>query len=543
MGEDLFHEIPSTGRSPCQYCGCDCPHGQIPSQIESVQAPTQRTMAHLRRGNYYAQYTRKFSVGNGPLAWVQEYSVTKETGKMLGTLVALAVARMVNLETFIWDMPTGVLRDVWMALSSLANRPGRDCRLERVWVRWHDNTDNAMRSPSALLPSTSLSPLLRYSHVEYPSLSRLPPLKSLSVLDIDEPSYLEEMAVLIERSRDRLTELRIGISSRVYQCDWLKPAPSAQEDAPDVLHNWPKAGGVLEVLSGKWRDYLGHEEIVQPSPKKEEEPLSTGEQVMSHDELVEKASDDGTSSESQSPNHPTGNKVAASTTGQAVSETSDKIPLASFSSTTPTETGSDRVLKLEILELERVFLCIPVILQVIDWTRVTTLTILRCDGHEKLWRALRRQYAPSAFRNTPNYAKNQDDQSSSEYPLRIKHIHTDSVSPYLLLFIKDAIARNTLETVFLHEAPLYDSIVHIEAIYRNIIQAHRLSLKKILIDSTERSPNGTEVGTSRWRKWMFTRKMISFITSGRMPKLRELSMTINSRDWVSFNPVVLKAVG
>ncbi|GAQ07053.1 hypothetical protein ALT_4374 [Aspergillus lentulus] len=544
MGEDLFHETPSTGRSPCQHCGCDGRHGQMPNQRErmtlreSVPAPTQqRAMRQMRRGNYYAQYTRKFSVGNGPLAWVQEYAVTKETGKMLGTLVALAVARMVNLETFIWDMPTGVVRDVWMALSSLANRPGRDCRLERVWVRWHDNTENAMRPPSGLLPSASVSPLVRYSHVEYPSLSILPPLKSLSVLDIDEPSYLEEMAVLIDRSRDRLTELRIGISSRVYQCDWLKPrsAASAPEDASDENpHNWPKAGGVLEILLGKWQDYLGHGEIsVQPSSIKKG---FTGEQVMSHDELIETISDgDSTSPEPQSPNHLTGNKVAASTTVQAVSETSDKMPSASCYSTSRTETESDRILRLEILELERVFLCIPVILQAIDWTRVTTLTILRCDGHEKLWRALRRQYAPSASRNTPNYAMHQDDQASqSEYPLRIKHIHTDSVSPYLLLFIKDAIARNTLETVFLHEAPLYDSIVHIEAIYRNIIRAHRLSLRKILIDSTERSPNGTEVGTSRWRKWMFTRKMISFITSGRMPKLRELSMTINSKDWHYF---------
>ncbi|KAF7174206.1 hypothetical protein CNMCM5623_006691 [Aspergillus felis] len=550
MGEDLFHETPSAGRSPCQHCGCDGRHGQMPNQREkatmrgSAQAPTQqRTMWHMRRGNYYAQYTRKFSVGNGPLAWVQEYAVTKETGKMLGTLVALAVARMVNLETFIWDMPTGVVRDVWMALSSLGNRPGRDCRLERVWVRWHDNTENAMRPASGLLPSASMSPLVRYSHVEYPSLSILPPLKSLSVLDIDEPSYLEEMAVLIDRSRDRLTELRIGISSRVYQCDWLKPRStvSAQGDASDEdPHNWPKAGGVLEILSGKWQDYLGHGQIyVQPSPIKEgiqqEATFSAGEQVLSHDELIETISDgDGDSSEFQSPNHLTGNKFATSTTVQAVSEKSDKMPSASCYGTSRPETASDRILRLEILELERVFLCIPVVLQVIDWTRVTTLTILRCDGHEKLWRALRRQYAPSAVRNTPNYAKNQDQASESEYPLKIKHIHTDSVSPYLLLFIKDAIARNTLETVFLHEAPLYDSIVHIEAIYRNIIRAHRLSLKKILIDSTERSPNGTEVGTSRWRKWMFSRKMISFITSGRMPKLRELSMTINSKDWHYF---------
>src|SRR5699024_4943969 len=119
--------------SGCQHCGC--------SDHRHAESSAVGT-AKLRRGNYFAQYTRKFSVGNGPSDWVQEYSITKETGKMLGTLVALAVARMVNLEAFVWDMPTGVLRDVWIALASLANRPGHDCRLERVWVRWHDNSDN-----------------------------------------------------------------------------------------------------------------------------------------------------------------------------------------------------------------------------------------------------------------------------------------------------------------------------------------------------------------------------------------------------------------
>ena len=52
----------------------------------------------------FSQYTRKFSLGNGPPDWIQEYLITKEGGKMLGTLVALTVARMPNLETFIWDV-------------------------------------------------------------------------------------------------------------------------------------------------------------------------------------------------------------------------------------------------------------------------------------------------------------------------------------------------------------------------------------------------------------------------------------------------------
>ncbi|EAW11260.1 F-box domain protein [Aspergillus clavatus NRRL 1] len=553
MGENLFYELPSTGRfnNPCLYCGHNNKHAQEPRQLVT------NSMRHMRRGNYYAQYTRKFSVGNGPLAWVQEYAVNKETGKMLGTLVALAVARMVNLETFIWDMPTGVLRDVWIALSSLATRPGHDCRLERVWVRWHDNTENAMRS--SLLPAASASsPFQKYAHVEYPSLSILPPLRSLSVLDIDEPSYLEEMAVLIDRSRDRLKELRIGISSKTYQADWLKPkeSPSAghQDTSTETPLDWPKAGGVLEILAGEFKPQpCPVERSVRASSLKEGTERSGdmfAEQVLTEDLLVDAGSSSaGVVAESRSPQAP-GAVSAAQVPGNG-SPGNDGMDLMTVSSHSienkapvddPNEasktlssspTGSDLVserqaLKLETLELERVYLSIPLILQVIDWTQLTTMTILRCDGHEKLWRALRRQFAPSTRH------EKKDNIGSCEYSLRLKHIHTDSVSPYLLLFIKDAIAPNTLETVFLHEAPLYDSIVHTDAIYRNILRAHRLSLKKILIDSTERSPNGNEMGTSRWRKWMFTRKMIAFITSGRMPQLRELSMTINSKDWHYF---------
>lgn len=84
MGEDVFGPIP-------------------PSTQFSYQPPLKRQ----RRGNYFAQFTRKFSLGNGPSDWIQEYLISKEGGKMLGTLVALAVARMHNLTHFQWDMPSG----------------------------------------------------------------------------------------------------------------------------------------------------------------------------------------------------------------------------------------------------------------------------------------------------------------------------------------------------------------------------------------------------------------------------------------------------
>lgn len=565
MGEDVFCELPA-GRRPTDTA---TPHDRPPAS----QGP--HGTRKIRRGNHYAQYTRKFSVGNGPLLWVQEYSVTKETGKMLGTLVALAVARMVNLETFIWDMPTGVLRDVWIALSSLADRPGHDCRLERVWVRWHDNSENSMRSaqdvattssltlPAIQVPSNPLAsgtPLQqKYGHVEYPTLSVLPPMRSLSVLDIDEPSYLEETAVLIERSVGKLRELRIGVSPKVYQAEWLKPPAVWSSSSPPnhgPVPGWPKNGGVLGLLFGVSSDPLG-DDPASGSAKKQDPgvadthdlngltpPVETPSATIAAPEIPPSQTADIASTEQDS------STTGASHPGEASSSLGQSSPTGTPTPTVPPE-GSRRSsrttrskkrrddtvprLNLETLELERVPLSVLAMQHALDWTRITTLTILRCEGHEKLWRALRREFTPSP---TPHSSRSRRKSASGhstllyDFPLKIKHIHTDSVSPYLLLFIKDALAPNSLETLFLHEAPMYDSIVGIDAIYKNVVRNHRLSLRKVLIDSTERSPDGGELATSRWRKWMFTREMVSFFTSGRMPRLRELSMTIHSKDWV-----------
>ncbi|KAL4940824.1 hypothetical protein BDV06DRAFT_195791 [Aspergillus oleicola] len=560
MGEDIFRETPVTNtRRPCSECGC-C----------SRQPHSQQVGGKIRRGNYFAQYTRKFSVGNGPPDWVQEYSVNKETGKMLGTLVALAVARMVNLETFIWDMPTGVVRDVWIALASLADRPGHDCRLENVWIRWHDNSENTIRSLSGVPTTSSVtlpetqnitvppfagSSLFRkYGHVEYPSLSILPPLKNLSVLDIDESSYLEETAELIKRSRDRLRELRIGISAKVYQADWLKPQGGSQAEhhiAPTTVSGWPKAGGVLGAILG-WPGRHSREPSKQDdlskcetnhvsleTPVQAETPASVNIII---DALASQTLD-ATPLQSfvdaqnavEAGDNLSVNAQEAQLTQPLESKAPRETSKRSSRSTYPPTTGPDhQILKLEVLELERVPISAPVLLDTIDWTRVTSVTILRCEGHEKLWRGLRRRFAPSSTSIKPGRKEDTAQDKGTEHPLRIKHIHTDAVSTYLLLFIKDTLPPDTLETVFLHGAPMHDSFVHIEGIYRNIIRPHRASLRKLLVDSTERSTAGTELGTTRWRKWMFTREIITFITSGRMPKLRELSMTIDSKEWHYF---------
>ena len=98
MREDLFeHDMLSKKSS----CGASC------QRYACTQCGAVNLLNHdpinpvkhrrLRRGNYFSQFTKKFSLGNGPPDWVAEYLVTKESGKMLGTLVALSVARMPNL--------------------------------------------------------------------------------------------------------------------------------------------------------------------------------------------------------------------------------------------------------------------------------------------------------------------------------------------------------------------------------------------------------------------------------------------------------------
>lgn len=288
-----------------------------------LQEHLSNTTIQTRLGNDYPRWTRKFSLGNGPADWVQEYMITKESGKMLGTLVALAVARMVNLETFVWDMPTGVLRDVWLALSSLQYRKrekGDECRLERVWVRWHDNSDSnqgvvnppasqsttippgtTMTNIGLVIPSSFPNPQVvptqpnglssistsSQNRVEYPTLSVLPPLKSLSVLDIDELAYLDEMSILIAKSQKKLRELRVGIASKAAQKDFALPwdGPSLQQVDHDA--KWPSAstigdkrlGGVLGVLFGRVFD-------IRKKPKRKPTAQVTESIIVPHEQVA-----------------------------------------------------------------------------------------------------------------------------------------------------------------------------------------------------------------------------------------------------------------
>lgn len=212
----------------------------------------------------------------------------------------------------------------------------------------------------------------------------------------------------------------------------------------------------------------------------------------------------------------------------------------------PVQEYLDNTLKLENLELERIPLSIPVLQRAIDWTHLTSLTLLHCINHEQLWKTLRRTFAPvpkspvyPSARRTPASTPRKSTKSSvpsdieMEYRLKLKKIHTNTVSPALIAFLKETLAPNSVETLFLQETRSYSSPVTVDHIFKGPLRRHRASLKRILIDSSEKGIDGQPVSSSRWRRWMVGREILAFMTSGKMPALREIGVALDYRDWVS----------
>ncbi|KAJ0161679.1 hypothetical protein CTA2_5820 [Colletotrichum tanaceti] len=557
-----------------------------------------------RQKNDYAKYTRKFSLGNGPHDWVAEYMITKESGKMLGTLVALAIEKMVNLETFVWDMPTGVLSDIFMALASIPEQcPDGDSKLEKVWVRWHDNSDGSSSSAASsppppnpphatvpagsnltaigiLIPSDAVHPTPRAaipyaeSRVEFPTFSVLPPLKSLTVLDIDELAYLDEMAIVIERSKNSLQELRVGISPKAIHKDFVQTW-----DGPDLRQidrdaRWPgestigerRLGGVLGVLVGRVYDIRRK----TTSRSREKAPPSLSQTAQQTDTAPDSDSTetsitlgDSEDAEADDPqadraiepqpgqtaDHATGTVLASNTEEQGHLQPMeavqfDKEPatgddVGNDASSKLLRKRLDGKLKLRTLELERVPLSIQVCCQAIDWTVLTTLTILECAQHEHLWKALRRQFGPTPVtRLGSHHHQTSPHKQAMEYHLSLKSIHTDVTSTPLISFLRDTLAPNSLEVLFLQDRRRASGppAVTIEQIFKGVIKKHRSSLQKVLLDSSDRKRGGSNAPTdsSRWRNWVVPTDMLLYMTSGRMTNLRELAVSLYYKDWHTF---------
>lgn len=611
MGEELFNgewpdaraERGSHALSPCPTCSTTRWHQNQRQGEQSVWYPGSGGN-RWRKGNHYARYTRKFSISNGPEHMVSDYLITKDSGKMLGTLVALAIARMPMLESFIWDMRTGVLRDVWLALSSLGDRPSEgNCRLKHIWLRCHDNslvpvarrpvstisTPGRMQASAPAQTLASTGPTRSRASIDRPSFSILPPLESLSVVDIDELAYLDEMSMLIERSQPRLRELRVGIAFEARDRDWamsLTGDDLVQVDNSVTWQNSNAAGsrrlaGPLGVLVSRIYDIndkrscLGLATANPPiethaktdslsngspmigvgdtaiAPSSLEVPGTAASQPPAHTATEGSTAHGYQAAQIPQPSFAENpNDIGLATLGQEFELAKIHNGNAATQGVThgSTETQSKvantallrvRSLRLDLLELERVPLFIPVMLRAFDWRFLTSLTILNCPNHERLWGSLRRACRPIhsvVARASSSLKINSESAPSShmlDYPLKLKKLWTNTVSSALMTFLRDTLAPDSLEVLFLQEAYDYKSEVTIDSICRGPIKRHRRSLKKLLIDSVERSRAGPVIGGRRWRRWMLSDEHLAFVLNSKMSSLRELSIALDGKDWVS----------
>ncbi len=581
--------------SVCQTCG-----NALPQQDPAANAELglHRNRIQWRRGNHYAQFTRKFSLGNGPADMVAEYLISRERGKMLGTLVALAVARMPNLETFTWDMPSGVLRDVWLALASLGDqRESGSCRLKQVWVRWHNNshinlvdhhgngTNAATSSMHASspghisgpgLPSTTNPHSLNATsanparNVESPTFSVLPPLESLTVLEIDELAYLDEISVLVGKSQRRLRELRIGIATHVAgrRWEWTKSWEGNDVIQVDPQTTWlsphnragsRRLGGVLGVILGRVHDLRKRESRARSVLGAA--PLETEKKTAAASILPDNGHGGGdnlplpSSALNQLNNGPKGGDVA-STDGHHSSQTTASPLQESGMRCWPLPDSKalpalDGKLRLELLELERVDLCVSALQRAFDWTTMTSLTLLNCDRTTQFWKMMRRTFGPlnpaqpsnrggqlpvAPLRTAVKGSTHTSATASAdglECPLKLKKIHTDDVTHALLMFLSDTLPPNSLEVLILQTGGERQPSVPVESIYLGPLRRHRKSLQKLLIDSSQRYISGDPIVNSRhWKRWMLTREILSGLMGGKFPALRELGMAIDHKDWV-----------
>ncbi|KAA8899622.1 hypothetical protein FN846DRAFT_960138 [Sphaerosporella brunnea] len=589
--KDIVKEVTHTNDLTNLCLTCRCLHslavGQIYSRFDIVWPDAAATgdrvgvdaLTHglatltnvTRRGNDHARWVKKFSLGNGPPEWVNEYNINKEGGKMLGTLVNLAITRMESLETFSWDMPTGILRDVFMTLHDLNGK------LKNVHVRFHDNRETT--------PPSSQDPSRR---VETPTFKGFKGLRSLSVLDIDERQYVEEMSHAIEESADKLKELRVGLAEHISQDRWVRDWEELELASTHSTSE--KRGGVLGLLFGRTvnleegrRRRCSHRpetlgtEIANAAVETAEAVVVASGATVVPVNMTDGSDDANTAADSQV-TLPAGNinveteDAALSLDGSFVEVPSPTItstssaPPVLTSPNPPTipgqvpvsetktlktneleaESKASRQLKLETLALERVPISVSILVntKAIDWTVLSNLTIVNCFNHDRLFKALRRKFSPypaptqnslslpssplpgkhSHLHNSSSHrAKSlvQPVPSAGDYKIRLKKLHTDCITPVLIAFIRDTLPPNSLEILFLQETN-HDSTVTMENIYRGAIRRHKGSLKKLLVESKHQDdlPPGTPL------KWTFSMEHLAFISSGKMPNLRELGMSL-----------------
>lgn len=417
-------------------------------------------------------------------------------------------------------------------------------------------------STSPPLPLASPDPLsTSLSRTEHPSFSLLPPLKSLSVLDIDELAYLDEMSVAIARSAASLRELRVGLARHAVLRKWARPH-SLGRGLVQIDRTYPtlssvrvgekRLGGVLGVLVGLiWN-------LRSPRRPTMRTTAAGGGGGGGQKQVQKGKKDGGIDGAEVGSKRDTDDGSSSGSPDSAAAAAASKDGTPSSTTTSPAaEDPLHRTLRLEVLELERVPLAVPVLLAAFDWTRLTSLTLLNCSGHEQLWKTLRRAFAPTPHspaayasprpRSSVSPRKSRSSIAAADeanpddllYPLRLKKLHTNTVTPALIAFLRETLAPNSLTELYLQDSSRPSSSgsastdVSLAAIFRGPLRRHRGSLEKLLIDSSTEPREAAGDDDQQWRKWMLKREVLAFVCGGKMPRLRELGAALEYRDWVS----------
>ncbi|KPM35624.1 hypothetical protein AK830_g10938 [Neonectria ditissima] len=528
-----------------------------------------------RKRESHARFVKSFTINNGAAKWVNDYTIGSEAGMMLNTLVSLALPKMANLESFKWDMPTGVSSNVFMALASLDD----DCpgTLDEVWVRWHEEPPTSSTSSSSPIfhhgqpppppgvpnpppanppspPSSNpeslgsqpslrpMSPTQRAAYsdatVEYPTYSILPAVRSIAALDVEDISYLDELAILIERSKAVLRELRVSIAAKSVNDEFtLIKGDQRNLQQYDREARWPgesrvgrrRLGGVLGIILARVYDLRKN----HPRSKK----ADTDSAVEASSTVVDKELDtarlgsEGVASATR--NTPSSTIQTPDDDPDARPEGSEALQKQAASPTLPPPAAEvDCKLALDCLELARLPLHTTICTQAFDWTVLTSLTILACDRQDRLWRALREQFRPIPPSRQPRQAPGVcQSKEATTYHLRLKSIHVDITTYSLVYFLKETLAPNSLQVLFLHDRRRSSHpAVPIATIFTGVIKRHHASLKKLLLDSSHPDRLGHHTDIRRMF-WPLTKEMVLYMTSGRMRALKELSTSVNPKEW------------
>jgi hypothetical protein len=346
------------------------------------------------------------------------------------------------------------------------------------------------------------------------------------------------MSVLIAKSKDRLRELRVGISAKAMNRDFVIAWDGPELHQVDHKASWPGAstvgerrlGGVLGVLLGRvfdirkkqkakpdrkdWDSTTISSPLASQPPNPQillgSAPTQSSDVLLNHiPETTENSSseedwagkenaplneavlsDPGTlfgtnigplinHTDGLNPNHQPDMAATGAEPSQANLQSISSLVAQSIAAlqlddvshhdtvaepplrrSTHTQRQSyfseaqsvererlDGKLRLQTLELERVPLSVAVLQKAFDWSVLSNLTILDCAQHDRLWVMLRRHFQPSPL----GPASSSKHGVSLQYHLNLKKVHTDAASPALIAFLKETLAPNTLETLFLQD--------------------------------------------------------------------------------------------